>query len=335
MIIKCILELRDKARIHQEKDLVRVLDTGAAVVKSDFSIPESLRAALTESALPLETVPAHLKDWHPDSNGTVLNLLNPSLFPLIYGRSKALAYGEVSLDDCAEFSGMGEAVPEWDEAQLIHSVVNGDTERYLKPWSLYQWLPARIEFTSELQPRITSYINNLHPKEHKFLYKVLEQFVDKALPVWNESLSRSYPDRVRIKVNDFGLDDWLLPAVWPRRAGDLDPRLGGDGRGNEVGNEEWARQHDLEDEWQLWVEENCRLRPTEPRDFKSLHEMSHQDGARCVDLKSEFTTSGLQVIFQLRAIHLSPEKPKYDGNQWHVEGALNEHICATAFYYCE
>jgi len=34
---------------------------------------------------------------------------------------------------------------------------------------------------------------------------------------------------------------------------------------------------------------------------------------------------------------LSPEKPNYDGGSWHVEGQLNEQICASALYYydCE
>ncbi|KAF7977251.1 hypothetical protein HWV62_4369 [Athelia sp. TMB] len=32
-------------------------------------------------------------------------------------------------------------------------------------------------------------------------------------------------------------------------------------------------------------------------------------------------------------IHLTPEKPEYSGGTWHVEGQLNEHICATALYY--
>ena len=29
----------------------------------------------------------------------------------------------------------------------------------------------------------------------------------------------------------------------------------------------------------------------------------------------------------------TPEKSTYEGGSWHVEGALNEHICATALYY--
>ena len=34
-------------------------------------------------------------------------------------------------------------------------------------------------------------------------------------------------------------------------------------------------------------------------------------------------------------IHLTPEKPDYAGGTWHVEGTLNESICATALYYYE
>lgn len=30
---------------------------------------------------------------------------------------------------------------------------------------------------------------------------------------------------------------------------------------------------------------------------------------------------------------LTPEKPNYDGGSWHIEGQLNERICASALYY--
>jgi hypothetical protein len=48
-------------------------------------------------------------------------------------------------------------------------------------------------------------------------------------------------------------------------------------------------------------------------------------------------TPRVQVIVKLANIHLTPEKPSYSGGSWHIEGQLNEHICATALYYydCE
>ncbi|KAE8372201.1 hypothetical protein BDV26DRAFT_298060 [Aspergillus bertholletiae] len=47
----------------------------------------------------------------------------------------------------------------------------------------------------------------------------------------------------------------------------------------------------------------------------------------------EFGNTGLQIIVKLANIELTPEKPEYQGGSWHVEGQLNEHICATAIYY--
>lgn len=37
--------------------------------------------------------------------------------------------------------------------------------------------------------RITSYINNLHPRKHGDLYLVLEQIVARTIPLWNMSLT--------------------------------------------------------------------------------------------------------------------------------------------------
>jgi Protein of unknown function (DUF4246) len=41
----------------------------------------------------------------------------------------------------------------------------------------------------------------------------------------------------------------------------------------------------------------------------------------------------LQVIVKFANIHLTPVKTSYSGGTWHVEGQLNEHICASAIYY--
>ena len=51
-----------------------------------------------------------------------------------------------------------------------------------------------------------------------------------------------------------------------------------------------------------------------------------------VDLRSQFAEQGLQVIVKLANIHLTPNKPEYEGGSWHVEGQMNEHICASALY---
>ena len=50
-----------------------------------------------------------------------------------------------------------------------------------------------------------------------------------------------------------------------------------------------------------------------------------------VNLRKDY--GKLQVIVKLANIHLTPEKPNYEGGSWHVEGQGNESICATALYY--
>ncbi len=51
-----------------------------------------------------------------------------------------------------------------------------------------------------------------------------------------------------------------------------------------------------------------------------------------VDLKKEFWNIGVQMILRVMDIDLSPEKPHYEGDEWHVDGRMNERICATAIY---
>lgn len=50
-------------------------------------------------------------------------------------------------------------------------------------------------------------------------------------------------------------------------------------------------------------------------------------------IQDDFRDEGLQVIIKLSSIELTPEKPQYEGGNWHIEGMLNEHIAATALYY--
>ena len=50
--------------------------------------------------------------------------------------------------------------------------------------------------------RITSYINNLHPRKHRELYDLIEQVIDASIPLWSMSLQPTlacaWIDRLRI-----------------------------------------------------------------------------------------------------------------------------------------
>ncbi|OTA98836.1 hypothetical protein M426DRAFT_17054 [Hypoxylon sp. CI-4A] len=94
--------------------------------------------------------------------------------------------------------------------------------------------------------------------------------------------------------------------------------------GRPVYDEVWKESQ----EFHNWYEDNKRLRWPEPDNTGSRARGPDEKP----DLKNQFP-SGLQVIFKLVNIHLTPEKPKYDGGVLRTEGALNERIVAIALYY--
>lgn len=57
------------------------------VWQSDTLVPQSLQDDLKDAVRSLADVPEGDKDWHPRSNGLVLDLVHPSLYPLVYGRT--------------------------------------------------------------------------------------------------------------------------------------------------------------------------------------------------------------------------------------------------------
>lgn len=171
-----------------------MLDSEWAVVKSNNIISTELREELKKAVAPLEDVPPSAQDWHPGSNEQVLDLVHPSLFPLIYGRSRILPTGTIAREDCIQNSGKGETVPvpSDDDCRLgskpnwLSQNGTGDTDYWTKR---FQWLPSNVAFTENEGVKIESYINNLHPVHHKSTYLVIERFIAKSVPAWDLVLS--------------------------------------------------------------------------------------------------------------------------------------------------
>jgi hypothetical protein len=148
MLDWCIAELQSKAEAFQENGgLVSVFD--GDVVKSDTAIPPDLQAALKAAVKPLEDVPEHLKDWHPGSDNVVLDLVNPSLFPLVYGRTKVLNEGVTTLDDCIQRCGEGVMTGVFAICKSYISSFLGTTELNAGFYSnKFQWLPYEVEISA-------------------------------------------------------------------------------------------------------------------------------------------------------------------------------------------
>src|SRR6195952_342862 len=100
--------MRAQAPVSESRGFTEVFDANATVYISDTAVSHETKMALRLGVAPLENVRDALKDWHPGSDGKVLDLVHPSLYPLMYGTSRFLREDTVPLNGCARFSGRGE-----------------------------------------------------------------------------------------------------------------------------------------------------------------------------------------------------------------------------------
>ena len=151
--------------------------------------------------------------------------------------------------------------------------------------------------------RITSYINNLHPKKFKPLYNAIEKIIVKSIVLWNRTLDDRTPDvRVPFDGPEYEVD--AADQIPAQESGEDD--------------DDYEQRVDDAYEHQRRVKELSIVLP-EPDEFS---EPVEDDDIAILNLREDFKESGLQVIVKLANIHLTPEKPEYGGGSWHVEGQL-------------
>lgn len=63
---------------------------------------------------------------------------------------------------------------------------------YIGGWRKVRESSPSHGYNSRIPCRITSYVNNLHPKKHTDLYGVLEKVIDVAIPSWELTLAPLY-----------------------------------------------------------------------------------------------------------------------------------------------
>ncbi|KAI4101987.1 MAG: hypothetical protein L6R37_004652 [Teloschistes peruensis] len=79
--------------------------------------------------------------------------------------------------------------------------------------------------------------------------------------------------------------------------------------------------------------EPLAFRPPEQRAYEQwLDRDSRYKSSIFVDLKREYWNIWVQMVLQIREIDLTPDHPKCDSQERHVQGQTNERICATASY---
>ncbi|KAF7328803.1 hypothetical protein MVEN_02509200 [Mycena venus] len=282
-----------------------------AIWYSDKLISKDVTERLKIAVSVLENVPETEKDWHPGSNNQVLDLVHPSLYCIVYGRTDAYLPDKPRVSENL----FPMIVPTFNEGTDEWSVQVVD-------WSIstaYCWLPSDFSIGKDGSVKLVSpYINNLNPAKHQSLYRIIEEVLSGFIPMFDRVLGdidRQNP------LNDDSERLEHMYCVW------------GD-----------ALHEDDRPSYEAYLEslessisngEDCDISEEDWYDSqKTLPEASTYEG-QLEDTLSPITLRGrtIQSIIKLANIHLIPENPKYRGGSWHVEGMANESIVASGIYY--
>ncbi|MER5386298.1 DUF4246 domain-containing protein [Streptomyces sp. NPDC002688] len=148
------------------------------VWQSDTLVDDKLRSRLREAVQVLEQVPEAEQDWHPGSDGQVLDLVHPSLFCLVKGVS-------------------GGPERAWQNP----------TNRYSKYEfsEKFQWLPTDVDVSDDGDVTFRSYVNNVHPETHRELASVLPDLFARLRPLLENVLTDlRHPRPLRIEADPYG-----------------------------------------------------------------------------------------------------------------------------------
>ncbi|KAG0350000.1 hypothetical protein BG005_010481 [Podila minutissima] len=139
--------------------------------RADGLVPPGLKERLMGWVKKLMDVPEDQRDWHPDSNRQVLDLVHPQ------GKTMEVAPMDGGIESIY-FS------------------------------KKFQWLSTDFTISSEGRVKFESYINNVHPIEHKVMYPVLEEILELFIPMFEDVLMdmRAYPTKDKRFSVDFR--DW-------------------------------------------------------------------------------------------------------------------------------
>ncbi|RDW27954.1 hypothetical protein B0I72DRAFT_142902 [Yarrowia lipolytica] len=242
-------------------------------------------------------------DWHPGSNEQVLDLVHPSLFPIVYEKTRVLQSDQPDLKfELGTTEGLFPSLDKCIKAPVYDCKTDAN-KNDIADYAIskkYQWIPTPFKIDENGNVSVQSYINNLHPIWHKDLYPLIGQIFEDCVPALEHTLGAFLSGQLR-RINPMSHSNGYYS--------DEEPNF-------EDENGEWD-----DTLWEEWNENRVPAINNPPEEV--------------VQMTKEFEAKGktLNVITKLANIHLTPENPSYPGGTWHVEGTINENIIATVLYY--
>jgi hypothetical protein len=156
-ITKTLDDMMEKKRLDADAGGMFVLPGPVEETwMSDLLINDKLKHKFVSEVKELESVPENQKDWHPESNYQVLDLVHPSLYCCVFGTTKCTTskINSRSAVECMQRAMLS-------GSQLVDNPHRGSAQ--------YQWIPSDFTVASDGAVDIRSYINNLHPLKHREL----------------------------------------------------------------------------------------------------------------------------------------------------------------------
>ena len=159
------------------------------------------------------------KDWHPGSNGQVLDLIHQSLFCYVKGRSELLSNVSINNYNCQKKIRKSKKskklkmedrswLPEYCDIDILN-----DEE------SKYQWLPSEFRVDREeedVKVNVESYINNLDKMKYEELYEIIAKIFSKFVPLFDKILDERLNGNIQVIVKASNI---ILTPSNPKYAG--------------------------------------------------------------------------------------------------------------------
>lgn len=329
MIDWMVDELRFKAKIWKYSTNIQAVNVfNGDVVKSDTPVFMELCKELDWALDPLEKGTRNVKEFVFGSDLHERDLVHPSYFPLVYGRSKILRDRVINRDEALANMGQGEVIEVPTGPLGERTRKEGQTWRVasrddiqIAPYSSsYQWLPFDVQFREDGSPYIASYINNVHPTHHSDVYTAMEKILDKTIPMWNLSLTPVKDilhSRSRIELHQVAYEQ--VPEDIIRQ----EPTQ----NSNET-------QSEFEERLQEWRMKTFNVIQPNPAKFAPVvvppeimdhlppEERNKHRVESVMDLRKDYGSKRpLQVIARVLDIEVTPDKPVFE-TSWHVDGQM-------------
>ncbi|KAJ7860519.1 hypothetical protein B0H13DRAFT_2073789, partial [Mycena leptocephala] len=293
MIDYVLAELTGYAKIADNE---RGIERGCfdAIWYSDRVISNDVTERLKIAVSTLENVPQTEKDWHPGSNGQVLDLVHPSLYCIVYGRTHAYLPAQPRVPDNL----LPVVAPTFEELEADWAISE-----------VFCWMPSDFYVGMDGSVKLVSpYINNLHPAQHQPLYRVIEEILSGFIPMFDRVLG--------------DIDNQNLATTTSRvSAGCIWGDEGREGRPDyqeyleETGDEEIMEEKEWYDSQKIFPEAKFTLASWR-RPFRQF---------RCVEGRFNASSNSPIFISPLNTLNM----PAAVG----TSRMANEHIVASGIYY--